>query len=184
MVGYIVTLKCLFSYSFCRIVFILHTGIKYDITHQACAFFDDRTFWIFGEFLNFWNNGVLYNKCKMPILLQFQSDSFPIAYRHQLWHYSPRLCVFWRLDYFWFFLANFLNFEIVVYYIVNVKCLFSYSFNRIFFILHTGIKYDFTHLGCVFCWRSNYFWIFGEFLKFWNNGVLYRNCKMPLLLQF
>ena len=44
---YIVTVKCLFSYSCNRIVFKLHTGIKYDITHLACASFDDQTIFVF-----------------------------------------------------------------------------------------------------------------------------------------
>ena len=39
-------------------------------------------------------------------------------------------------------------FEIMVYDMVNVKCLFSYSFSRIVFLFHTGIKYDITYLGC------------------------------------
>ena len=123
MVLYIVTVKCLF-YRFNRIAFNFYTGIKYDITNLACAFFDDRT-------------------------------------------------IFW-------FLANFLNFEIMLWYIVTVKCLFSYSFNRIVFKLHTGIKYDITHLGCAFFDTRTIF----EFLaNFWNNGILCSNCKMPLLLQ-
>ena len=43
--------KRISSYSFGRIAFKIHTGIKYDNTHLGCAFFDDRT--IFGEFLKF-----------------------------------------------------------------------------------------------------------------------------------
>ena len=38
-------------YSFNRIVLKFHTGIKHDITHLACAFFDDRT--IFEFFCDF-----------------------------------------------------------------------------------------------------------------------------------
>ena len=42
-----VIVKCLFSYSFHRMVFILPTGFKYDITHLDCADFDDRTIFEF-----------------------------------------------------------------------------------------------------------------------------------------
>ena len=41
------------SYSFGRIAFKIYTGIKYDITHVGCAFFDDQT--IFEFLANFWN---------------------------------------------------------------------------------------------------------------------------------
>ena len=39
--------KPIFSYSFGRIAFKFYTGIKYDITNLACAFFDDRTIFEF-----------------------------------------------------------------------------------------------------------------------------------------
>ena len=45
--------KPISSYSFDRIAFKFYTGIKYDITHLACAFFVDRT--IFEFLANFWN---------------------------------------------------------------------------------------------------------------------------------
>ena len=48
------------------------------------------------------------------------------------------------------FLANFWNLQIMVYYIATVKCLFSYSFDWIDFILHTDIKYNIHHLACAF----------------------------------
>ena len=38
--------------------------------------------------------------------------------------------------------------------------------------------------GLCFFWRSDHFWNFGEFLKFWNIGITYSNCKVYLLLQF
>ena len=37
----------------------------------------------------------------------------------------------------------------------------AYCLNRIVFILHTGIKYDITHLGCAFL-------TIGLFLNFWR----------------
>ena len=53
MLKYIVTVKCISSYSFNRIVLKFHAGIEHDITHLACAFSDDQ---IIFEFLAiFWN---------------------------------------------------------------------------------------------------------------------------------
>ena len=48
-----VTVKCIFSYSFNRIIFKFYTGIKYDIIHLACPFFDDQTIFELAIFLNF-----------------------------------------------------------------------------------------------------------------------------------
>ena len=60
------------SYSFSRITFKFITGIKYDVTNLACAFFDDRTIFVFlANFWYFWNNGIIYSNCKMHLLLQF-----------------------------------------------------------------------------------------------------------------
>ena len=47
MVRYIVTVKCIFSNCFNRMVFKFHTGIKDDITRLACASFDDRIIFYF-----------------------------------------------------------------------------------------------------------------------------------------
>ena len=60
------------------------------------------------------------------------------------------LVLFLTIELFLNFWQIFGNFEIMVYYTVTVKCLFSYSLNRIVFILHTGIKDDTTHLACAF----------------------------------
>ena len=57
---------------------------------------------------------------------------------------------------FFYFLANFLNFEIIVWY------------------------HDIFHLACVSFYDQSFFF---EFLKFWNNCIIYSNCKMHLLLQ-
>ena len=46
--------KPISSYSFDRIVFKFYTGINYDVTNLACAFFDDQTIFEFlAIFLNF-----------------------------------------------------------------------------------------------------------------------------------
>ena len=64
--------KPISSYSFSQIAFKIYTGIKYDITHLGCAFFDDQTIFEFlANFSKFWNNGIVYINCKMPLLLQF-----------------------------------------------------------------------------------------------------------------
>ena len=39
--------KPISSYSFSRIASKFNTGIKYDVTNLACAFFDDRTIFVF-----------------------------------------------------------------------------------------------------------------------------------------
>ena len=103
---------------------------RYQVWYHSpglCFFWRSDHFWIFGGFLKFWNNGMIYSNFKMHLLLQFWSDSFEISCRHQVWYHSPGLCFFWA---------------------------------------------------------SNYFWIFGDFLKFCNNVIIYSNCKMHLLLQF
>ena len=69
------------------------------------------------------------------------------------------LCLTIRL--FLNFLANFTNFETI-----TVKCFFSCSFIRNIFKFHTCIKYSITVLACAFIWRSDYSWIFAEFLNF------------------
>ena len=64
------------------------------------------------------------------------------------------------------------------------KPISSYSFGMdCFQILHRCYPQGWLP-GLCFFWRSDYFWNFGEFLKFWNIGITYSNCKMYLLLQF
>ena len=66
---------------------------------------------------------------------------------------------------FFYIFGEFLNFETMVYYIETVKCLFSYSFYRTVFLLHTGINYDITHLACAFFTGYFNFWRIFEILK-------------------
>ena len=98
--------------------------------------------------------------------------------------------LFWRWDYFWVFSDYFLNFE-MLWYIIIVKGISSYSFNRI----------DLTFIQASsmisLTWHVFFddlaFWHFGDFLKLWNNIILqyiiystivYSNYKLHLLRQF
>ena len=129
-----------------------------------CFFWRPDYFWIFGEFLKFWNNGIIYSNCKMPLLLQFWSDSFAIAYRHQVWFHSPGLCFFWRPDYFWIF-GEFLKFwnNGIIYSNCKMPLLLKFWLDSFPIAYRHRVWY---HSPGLFFWRSDYFWIFGEFLKF------------------
>ena len=81
-------------------------------------------------------------------------------------------------------MANFWNFRNSDKIYINCKIylLLQFSFNRFETLQDSSTGYE--HYVLCFFWRSNYFWIFGEFLNFWNIGIIYSNCEMYLFLQF
>ena len=58
----------------------------------------------------------------------------------------------------------------------------SYMFNLIAFKFYTVIKYADLACACFGVWTILVF--LANFWNFWNNGIIYSNCKMHLLLRF
>ena len=63
------------------------------------------------------------------------------------------------------------------------KPISSHSFRQIAFKFLTGIKYDVAHPACAFLDDRTISGFLANFWNFWNNGMIYSNCKMHLLLQ-
>ena len=115
----------------------------------------------------------------MYLLLQFSFIRFEIKQGSYIGYKHYGLWFFWRSNQFWIFWI----FEIVIKYILTVKCISSYNFHSIVLKVYRALLQNMRIMACDFFWRSNHFWIFGEFLIFWNIGIIYSNYEM-YLLQF
>ena len=82
----------------------------------------------------------------------------------------------------WCFFNDLIIFEFLAN-IVSLK--YIYTFYRTVFKFCTGIKYSIIHLHvCVFFCDNRTIFELLEFLKFWNNLMIYSNRKMHLLQEF
>ena len=125
VIKYILTVKCISSYSFHSIVLKLYRTLLQDMSIMCCAFFDDR---IIFEFLaNFWNIGIIYSNREMYLFLQF-------------------------------------------------------SFNR--YEIMQGFSIGCRRYGLFFFDDWSNFGFLANFGNFWNNDIIYSNCKMYILVQF
>ena len=65
--------------------------------YGLCLVYWSHNFWIFGIFfLNFRNNDIICNNCKMHLLLQFSFNRFKIIQGFSMGYQHYHLCLVWR----------------------------------------------------------------------------------------
>ena len=70
-----------------------------------------------------------------------------------------------------------------IYSNCKMHLLLGYSFKRL--EITQGCFVEYREYSLCFFWRSNHFFNFWRFFwKFWNNGIIYSDCKMHLLLWY
>ena len=118
-------------------------------------------FWIFGELLKFWNIVITYSNCKMYLLLQFSFNLVETIQGSSIGYKHYGLCLFLTIELILNFWRIFGIFEIVIKYLLTVKCISSYSFHSIVLKFYMALLQDISIIACAFLTIE-------LFLNFWR----------------